>query len=83
MVENNLLGGGTEDGKVNAAHKHSANVLSCTDNPSGAVCQQGIAENKAFAGEIVTGGVALLPEGVQAMWVLVLLQVSIIRLMER
>ena len=67
-VENNLLGGGTEEGQTKAAQAHGADILSCSDNPSGAACQRGIADNKAYAGALATGGVALLPGGAQAMW---------------
>nr|WP_227536915.1 hypothetical protein [Klebsiella aerogenes] len=43
-------------------------ILSCSDDPGGAACQRGIADNKAYAGALATGGVALLPGGAQAMW---------------
>ncbi|EIS1621624.1 hemagglutinin repeat-containing protein [Salmonella enterica subsp. enterica serovar Sandiego] len=67
-VENNLLGGGTEEGQTKAAQAHGADILSCSDDPGGAACQRGIADNKAYAGALATGGVALLPGGAQAMW---------------
>lgn len=68
VVENNLLGGGTEEGQTKAAQAHGADILSCSDDPGGAACQRGIADNKAYAGALATGGVALLPGGAQAMW---------------
>ena len=34
------------DGK---SQKHGADVLSCSDNPSGEACKRGQAENKAYA----------------------------------
>lgn len=43
-------------------------MLSCANNPSGEACQRGLAENKAYAGALATGGVALLPGAAQAMW---------------
>ena len=66
-VENNLLGGNewTQGEKV---REHGADVLSCSDNPSGEACKRGQAENKAYAGALATGGVALLPGAAQAMW---------------
>ncbi|HEY3591870.1 MAG TPA: VENN motif pre-toxin domain-containing protein, partial [Buttiauxella sp.] len=67
-VENNLLGGGTEEGQTKAVQVHGADILSCNDNPGGAACQRGIADNKAYAGALATGSVALLPGGAQAMW---------------
>ncbi|WP_258080302.1 hypothetical protein, partial [Klebsiella pneumoniae] len=50
------------------AREHGKDVLSCADNPSGEACQRGLAENKAYAGALATGGVALLPGTAQAMW---------------
>ncbi|MFG3871294.1 adhesin, partial [Escherichia coli] len=47
-----------------------ADVLSCSDNPSGEACKRGEAVNKAYAGALATGSVAFLPGGAQAMWVL-------------
>lgn len=66
-VENNLFGG-TELGHGEFVQKHGQDVLSCADNPSGEACQRGLAENKAYAGALATGGVALLPGAAQAMW---------------
>ncbi|EMV5821486.1 hypothetical protein AAC927_005073, partial [Escherichia coli] len=68
VVENNLLGGGTEDGQSKAAQMHGADVLSCNDAPGGEACKRGEAANKAYAGALATGSVALLPGGAQAMW---------------
>jgi len=68
-VENNLFGG-NEWMQGEKAREHGADVMSCADNPSGEACQRGIAENKAYAGALATGGVALLPGGAQAMWAL-------------
>ncbi|HHH0267255.1 VENN motif pre-toxin domain-containing protein [Yersinia enterocolitica] len=39
-VENNLLGGGTEDGQIKAAQEHAKNIMSCADNPGSASCQK-------------------------------------------
>ncbi|MBK1425295.1 VENN motif pre-toxin domain-containing protein [Yersinia pseudotuberculosis] len=47
-VENNLLGGGTEDGQVKAAQEHAKNILSCADNPGSASCQKGLAMQDAL-----------------------------------
>nr|WP_067702624.1 hypothetical protein [Erwinia sp. ErVv1] len=69
-VPNNNLFGGNEEAQAEKARQHGADVLSCTDNPSGEACQRGLAENKAYAGALATGGVALLPGSAQAMWAL-------------
>ncbi|SWL47754.1 filamentous hemagglutinin family outer membrane protein [Klebsiella pneumoniae] len=66
-VENNLMGG-NEWSQGEKAREHGKDVLSCADNPSGEACQRGLAENKAYAGALATGGVALLPGTAQAMW---------------
>ncbi|WP_433994316.1 VENN motif pre-toxin domain-containing protein, partial [Escherichia coli] len=42
-VENNLLGGGTEDGQVKAAQEHAKNIMSCSIAPGSASCQKGLA----------------------------------------
>lgn len=47
---------------------HGADVLSCNDAPGGEACKRGEAANKAYAGALATGSVALLPGGAQAMW---------------
>ncbi|ADO50260.1 hemagglutinin repeat-containing protein [[Enterobacter] lignolyticus] len=65
-VENNLLG--TEIDQAKAAQAHGADVLSCNDAPGGEACKRGEAVNKAYAGALATGSVALLPGGAQAMW---------------
>ena len=46
-VENNLLGGGTEDGQVKAAQEHAKNVMSCNTAPGSASCQKGLAMQDA------------------------------------
>ncbi|NIY48077.1 hypothetical protein E2L00_11185 [Cedecea colo] len=66
-MENNLFGG-NEWSQTEKAKEHGADVLSCDGNPSGEACKRGLAENKAYAGALATGGVALLPGGAQAMW---------------
>ncbi len=68
-VENNLYGG-TELSHEVKVRDHGADVLSCSDDPSGEACQRGIAANKAYAGALATGSVALLPGSAQAMWML-------------
>ncbi|KFC05622.1 putative heme utilization/adhesion exoprotein, partial [Trabulsiella guamensis ATCC 49490] len=68
-VENNLLGG-SEWLQTEKAKEHGADVLSCSDNPSGEACKRGLAENKAYAAALATGSVALLPGSAQAMWLL-------------
>jgi len=68
-VNNNLFGG-TEAGQEEKTRQHGADVLSCADSPSGEACQRGLAENKAYAGALATGGVALLPGSALAMWAL-------------
>ncbi|WP_145599483.1 hemagglutinin repeat-containing protein [Yersinia alsatica] len=47
-VENNLLGGGTEDGQIKAAQEHAKNIMSCADNPGSASCQKGLAMQDAL-----------------------------------
>ncbi|EJN3599231.1 hemagglutinin repeat-containing protein [Escherichia coli] len=68
-VENNLLGG-SEWLQTEKAKEHGADVLSCSENPSGEACKRGQAENKAYAAALATGSVALLPGSAQAMWLL-------------
>lgn len=53
-----------------ASDQHGADVLSCSDNPSGEACKRGLAENKAYAAALATSSVALLPGSAQAMWAL-------------
>ncbi|MDF9352664.1 hemagglutinin repeat-containing protein, partial [Escherichia coli] len=67
IAENNLVGG-TESEQSKAAQTHGADVLSCNDAPGGEACKRGEAVNKAYAGALATGSVALLPGGAQAMW---------------
>lgn len=66
-VSNNLFGG-NEEAQAEKARQHGADVLSCADDPSSASCQRGLAENKAYAGALATGGVVLLSGSAQAMW---------------
>ncbi|HIB8470857.1 TPA: VENN motif pre-toxin domain-containing protein, partial [Escherichia coli] len=47
-VENNLLGGGTEDGQVKAAQEHAKNIMSCSIAPGSASCQKGLAMQDAL-----------------------------------
>ncbi|EDW6064629.1 filamentous hemagglutinin N-terminal domain-containing protein [Salmonella enterica subsp. enterica serovar Oslo] len=47
-VENNLLGGGTEDGQIKAARDHAENVMSCADDPGSESCHKGQALQKAM-----------------------------------
>ncbi|WP_137419636.1 hemagglutinin repeat-containing protein, partial [Escherichia coli] len=68
-VENNLLGG-SEWLQTEKAREHGADVLSCSENPSGEACKRGQDENKAYAAALATGSVALLPGSAQAMWLL-------------
>ncbi|ENO2037961.1 contact-dependent inhibition effector tRNA nuclease [Escherichia coli] len=68
-VENNLLGG-SELLQTEKAKEHGADVLSCSENPSGEACKRGQAENKAYAAALATGSVALLPGSAQTMWLL-------------
>ncbi|EHD1263626.1 VENN motif pre-toxin domain-containing protein, partial [Escherichia coli] len=69
VVENNLLGG-SEWLQTEKAREHGADVLSCSDNPSGEACKRGQAENKAYAAALATSSVSLLPGSAQAMWLL-------------
>uniref|UniRef100_UPI0021BD45EC VENN motif pre-toxin domain-containing protein n=1 Tax=Yersinia rohdei TaxID=29485 RepID=UPI0021BD45EC len=48
VVENNLLGGGTEDGQIKAAQEHAKNIMSCAENPGSASCQKGLAMQDAL-----------------------------------
>ncbi|EFE98352.1 VENN motif pre-toxin domain-containing protein, partial [Serratia odorifera] len=66
-VSNNLFGG-NEESQTKFVQEHGKGVLSCTEAPSSASCQRGEAVNKAIAGALATGGVALLPGSAQAMW---------------
>lgn len=59
IAENNLVGG-TESEQSKAAQTHGADVLSCNDAPCGEACKRGEAVNKAYAGALATGSVALL-----------------------
>ncbi|HDR2667423.1 TPA: contact-dependent inhibition effector tRNA nuclease [Escherichia coli] len=68
-VENNLLGG-SEWLQTEKAREHGADVLSCSENPSGEACKRGQAENKAYAVALATSSVSLLPRSAQAMWAL-------------
>lgn len=63
-VENNLLGG-NEWSQGEKAREHGADVFSCSDNPGGAACQRGIAENKAYAGALASAGLIYLPSGMK------------------
>lgn len=47
-VENNLLGGGTEDGQVKSAQEHAKNIMSCSTAPNSASCQKGLAMQDAL-----------------------------------
>ncbi|MCV8959163.1 hypothetical protein ODW01_24900, partial [Escherichia coli] len=69
VVENNLLGG-SEWLQTEKAREHGADVLSCSENPSGEACKRGQAENKAYAVALATSSVSLLPRSAQAMWAL-------------
>ncbi|WP_258126374.1 contact-dependent inhibition effector tRNA nuclease [Escherichia coli] len=68
-VENNLLGG-SEWLQTEKAREHGADVLSCSDNPSGEACKRGQAENKAYVAALATSSVSLLSRSAQAMWAL-------------
>ncbi|WP_182589769.1 contact-dependent inhibition effector tRNA nuclease [Escherichia coli] len=68
-VENNLLGG-SEWLQTEKAREHGADVLSCSENPSGEACKRGQAENKAYAAALATSSVSLLSRSAQAMWAL-------------
>ncbi|WP_262369972.1 hypothetical protein [Serratia marcescens] len=63
-MENNLLGG-NEWMQEEKAREHGADILSCSDNPGGAACQRGIAENEAYAGAIAAAGLVYLPGSMQ------------------
>ncbi len=63
-VENNLLGGGTEDGQVKAAQEHAKNIMSCADNPASASCQKGLAsqeELRSFQAAVNTATKSNMP----------------------
>ncbi|WP_347114316.1 glycohydrolase toxin TNT-related protein [Leclercia sp. S52] len=47
-AENNLLGGGTEEGQIKAMQEHAKNVMSCNTDPGGAACQKGLAMQDAL-----------------------------------
>ncbi|KAB1469014.1 EndoU domain-containing protein, partial [Cronobacter sakazakii] len=47
-VENNLLGGGTDDGQVKAAQEHAKNIMSCADDPGSEPCRKGKALQNAM-----------------------------------
>lgn len=64
-MENNLLNGGTEYGQAKAASDHGTDVLSCSDNPGGAACQRGIAQNRAYIDAFAAAGLSYMPGGMQ------------------
>lgn len=47
-AENNLLGGGTEEGQIKAMQEHTKNVMSCNTDPGGAACQRGLSTQEAL-----------------------------------
>ncbi|XRA31565.1 hemagglutinin repeat-containing protein [Enterobacter sp. SM3] len=47
-AENNLLGGGTEEGQIKAMQEHTKNVMSCNTDPDGAACQRGLSTQEAL-----------------------------------
>ncbi len=47
-VENNLLGGGTEEGQIKASQKYTENIMSCGANPGGEACRKGEALRNAL-----------------------------------
>lgn len=65
VIENNLLNGGTEYGQEKAASDHGTDVLSCSDNPGGAACQRGIAQNRAYIDAFAAAGLSYMPGGMQ------------------
>nr|WP_223271391.1 VENN motif pre-toxin domain-containing protein [Buttiauxella sp. B2] len=47
-INNNLLGGGTEDGQAKAAQEHAKNVMSCSTDPGSDSCRKGLAMQDAL-----------------------------------
>ncbi|EOI5825503.1 hypothetical protein ACMS0M_004018, partial [Cronobacter turicensis] len=47
-VENNLLGGGTDDGQVKAAQVYAKSIMSCADDPGSEPCRKGKALQNAI-----------------------------------
>nr|WP_024560418.1 VENN motif pre-toxin domain-containing protein [Franconibacter pulveris] len=54
-VENNLLGGGTEEGQAKAVREHAKNIASCSTDPDSASCQKGLAMQDALTVALPAG----------------------------
>lgn len=54
-VENNLLGGGTEDGMAEEVRKHSKDIAYCSSDPGSASCQKGLAMQNALMVALTAG----------------------------
>ncbi|WP_313700251.1 VENN motif pre-toxin domain-containing protein [Pantoea sp.] len=67
-LENNLLGGGTEEGQAAWIRQHGIDMATCESAPGSASCQKAMNERDAVGLALATGSVALLPGGAQAMW---------------
>jgi filamentous hemagglutinin len=67
-VENNLPGGGTEEGQAAWIRQHGIDMATCESAPNTASCQKAMNERDAVGLALATGSVALLPGGAQAMW---------------
>ncbi|WP_223271385.1 hypothetical protein [Buttiauxella sp. B2] len=67
-MENNLLGGGTEEGQTEWIRQHGIDMASCSSAPSSASCQKAINERDAVALALASGGATSLPGEALAMW---------------
>ncbi len=64
-VENNLLGGGTEEGQAEFIRQHGLDMASCETAPASASCQKAINERDAVGFAMASAGLVYLPGGMQ------------------
>ena len=64
-VENNLLGGGTEEGQAEFIRQHGLDMASCETAPASASCQKAINERDAVGFAMASSGLIYLPGGMQ------------------
>ncbi len=64
-VENNLLGGGTEEGQAEFIRQHGLDMSSCETAPTSSSCQKAINERDAVGFAMASAGLVYLPGGMQ------------------
>jgi filamentous hemagglutinin len=64
-VENNLLGGGTEEGQAEFIRQHGLDMASCETAPASASCQKAMNERDAVGFAMASAGLIYLPGGMQ------------------